>query len=251
MCGETLRWRFALHAHWRSSLVHWRGIDGGGGRVQLYVGGALRQTFAGFNPTARRWIHVAFDVKIDPSAGWVKLYFNGIEGMSYTGNTGDTDIVRLRFSKGISGFLTTAGTLYLDDITVNDSTGEPAPACMRDVRYLWAPVSGNGYYADGVGSDGDSADNYQLVDDSATVVHDGDTTYVRLSAVDERESYPVANITLTEGATIKAIIPMTYARKEDGGGSAQLGLALRFNGADATGTGKNLTADYSYVHVCA
>jgi hypothetical protein len=81
------------------------------------------------------------------------------------------------------------------------------------VYTLW-PV-GSGPVNNGVGSDGDSVDNHLLVDDNpnAIGVHDGDTTYVRLSNPGEKDLYvPDPNI-LPAALEVHAVQTTAFARR--------------------------------------
>jgi len=74
--------------------------------------------------------------------------------------------------------------------------------------------SANGNGSDWEGSDGNSVDNYLLVDDPAGL-HDGDTTYVKTLTANDRDVYNYADLSNGDIGTIHAVHLTTIAKKDD------------------------------------
>lgn len=157
------------------------------------------------------WRTVALICYIDPTDGWASFYIDGILRMSYSGDTGSSPIVGMfyggRYRPGAAGW---AASCYGDDFYVDTSDGSEPDEAPPPLRFLWSAANGNGPSNDFDGSDGDSTDNYLLVDDAPP---DGDTTFVYTSTVSEIEMYATANIAVPVGYTLQAAIPTALAKR--------------------------------------
>jgi hypothetical protein len=104
---------------------------------------------------------------------------------------------------------------------------------------LLHPV-GNGNYSQFVGSDGNSVNNFELVDE---LDPDDDTTYVESSVVSERDSYMLTNLAGTPLAgNIEAVQLITKAKKEGGTEPRTAKHFVRISSTDFDqGSGKSLT----------
>ena len=208
--------------------------------VRLNVGGTLRAS----TPSSFPWpdfIHVGIDAKIASSGGWVNVYFDGTLVMSFSGNTGTTAMVQIGFGSRTALALVTS---WVDDIIIDDTTGESAAAPVPDYRFIALPANNNGYYSQWTGSDGNNIDNYELVDEQP---HDGDSTYVYADALNERDTYALTDISLPSGFIVSAVIPYAYARKTSAGVATKLAFALRQNNTDWTSADLNLPTSYQYL----
>ena len=222
-----------------AALVILKADDAGG--LSLTVGGTVRDTEAAII-TVNAWQCIGVDVKIHASAGWVKVYRDGIEILSYTGNTGDADITIARYGTGESANYHTFTTYtYFDDLYLDDTTGEATAAIPPDLRFNNAAANGNGNYSQCAGNDGNSTDNYLLVDDAA---HDSDTTYVEADTLDERDTYAMETVTIPAGWGCTAVIPYAFALKTDAGTATQLALTTRLGTTDQDGDAQDLPTTY-------
>ena len=132
------------------------------------------------------------------NAGWFELWCNGVMVLKKTGiNTiydysGGGNITRyVIFDLGHGYNWNNPWRLYLDDVYITDTTG-PAPYNGRlgDVRILMATPKGDGTSVNLVGSDGNSVDNYQLIDevpssevDYVTATNPGDGGFFDMDTV--------------------------------------------------------------------
>lgn len=191
------------------------------------------------------WHDMSIAIKVDGAAGWLKLYANGIEVLSFTGNTGTSPIV----SVAVGGSSTSADNIwsafaYFDDFYVEDTTGEAAaPAVNR--KFMYCPVNGNGSSSTFVGNDGNSTDNYLLVDD--TLNNDGDTTYVAATAAAQEDLYTHATVTTPVNHVVSAITPTVIARKTNAAIDTEIQLELFKAATDSVAAAQNLTTGYHMI----
>lgn len=205
-----------------------------GGTFQLIVDGVLRDTIVGgYAPL--NYQHIGMDMKIDPVSGWVNVYINGLLKLSYSGDTGDVDIVEMYFGKVAAP---STCEFHMDDVYLDDTTGEGAPALPPLLRFYYVSPNGAGNYTQWTPSAGS---NYQCVDE----IPPDDADYVETNVVDEFDSYAMATITLEAAQTLYAVIPTVYARRYDL--TEQLALGTRYSATDLVGSDQLLvTAEKFY-----
>lgn len=209
-----------------------------GQNLELLIAGTQQDTLTGYSPSIA-WRHIGIDAKIDSSAGWVNVYIDGVLEMSFSGNTGNADIEVIRF-----GADTGRVTNYYDDCFVDDTAGESAAATVPDYRFEFITPNGNGNYSQTTGSDGNSTDNYLLVDD---VPHNSDTDYCQADTLDERDTYAMTTVTIPTGWSVAALIPVVYAKKSDAGTDTEIALTTRYSSTNGDGTAQNLPTSYGYL----
>lgn len=127
---------------------------------------------------------------------------------------------------------------YLDvDATApNDFLGHIRFACLDPI--------GNGNSSGFAGSDGNSTDNYLLVDDGATATtNDGDTTYVEHDTVGTKDTYAMEDLP-TAPLSIIAVAPIFIAKKTDAGSRAIMPV-IRSGGTDYPGDAAFLSTSYA------
>jgi hypothetical protein len=190
------------------------------------------------------WFHIGLDVKVDSSSGWANVYLNGMVTpiLSFSGNTGSDNITRAVF--GTDYELAAGGYndwLY-DDCYIDDTTGEAAPAPVPLKRFYWLAPNASGSFSQWNGSDGDSVNNYALVDERGP----NDSDYVESDAADEYDSYGMNTQTIVSGETLKAVIPIVRAQKF--GTGEQIKVGLRYSGVNDIGSARDvLYGGYEYL----
>ena len=209
--------------------------------MRFYVNGSLQYTATGLWPKSD-YVHFGVDLKIDASAGWCYVYIDGVQVLGFTGNTGNFDARMVGWGTAPNSGNSPNSSFYLDDLSIDNSTGEGAPAACEDRRFLLVMPDGNGTYSDGVGSDADSTDNYLLVDDTTM---DGATTEVVLDAVDEKDTYTMANPTLPANAVIQAVCPVALVQKGNAAVGTQVKFLARESATDAKSATLDLPGDYA------
>ena len=198
-----------------------------GGAYVIDIAGVDKDTEPGMNLAT--WQHIGIDLKIDSSAGWMKLYVDGVEKLSFTGNTGNADI--LDFAVG-NGAASGSGVIfYFDDLYVDDTTGEGAAAAPPILRFYYTTPNADGNYSQWDGSDGNQVNNYLLVDE---IPPNSDTDYVETNVVDEFDSYNMTTITLEAGQQVEAVIPIVFMKRA--GSTEEIALGTRLSGTDAVGS---------------
>lgn len=190
------------------------------------------------------WCHIGVDVLIDGAAGWVQVYRDGTKVVDFSGDTNDggANFNRLYFGMTSASPQWTGGTC-VDDCYWDDTTGEGAGAAPPDLRFPLIVPNGNGNYADWTGSDGNSVDNYALVDELPPSA----TDYVSAASAGLNDSYALADYTPTPGATVAAVIPLCRALKDAAGTTLQLKIATRAGGSDGSGTAQALGTGYATI----
>lgn len=223
--------------------------DGDNSTLQLYlattqVDTALSAEFA----QTSTWLHIGIDALIDAS-GWVYVYLDGIEVLSYVG---DTTVGAAAVDSLIVGSPRASqfwnNYIYYDDLYVENLAGEGAAALVPDYRFVPVTPDGNGNASQWTGSDADSTDNYLHVDE---IPPDGDTSYVETDVNGYQDDYTMSNITVPAGYEVSAVIALAYAKKLNAGGSLDLKLGVRTTVSGtpyaATGASMPLGTDYTLV----
>lgn len=206
------------------------------------LGTVLSSAFA----ATATWHHIGLDVKIAATGGWVYLYLDGTLILSFDGDTNDG---AASFNKVTIGSPIASNTwvapLYYDDIYVDNTSGESVPAPVPDYRFLYVTPNGNGYTSQWDGNDGNSTDNYLLVDD---IPHDSDTTYVESVISGETDSYTMTNPTIPTGWEVSAVIAVAVVKKLNAGGALNLKLETRttISGSPSYATSAAITLGTSY-----
>lgn len=175
------------------------------------------------------WYHLAMDCKIDNVAGWAYVYLDGVLILSFDGNTGNVNVDRIRFGTRTD---VGVGPFYfdVDDVYIDDTTGEAGPEPPPILRFYPVRPNGNGNYSQWDGSDGNQVDNYLLVDE---VLPNGDTDYVETDTVDEFDSYDMSTIVLDSNEEIMAVIPIVNAKHTDG--TEEIAVGTRLAGTNLVG----------------
>jgi len=205
--------------------------------LELWVAGSARDTEVGAF-SADRWHHIGMDAYIDNAAGWVKVYLDGTEILTFAGNTGNANIENVLFGYNSSNH--PIDNMYYDDLYIDDTTGEAA-APVPDLRFEFISPNGVGNYSVWDPFPGTGEANWQDVDERP---NDGDTTYVEAQVLNERDSYAMTTYTMPAGWAIEAVIPTAIAKKTDGGTDTELNLMTRQGGVDDDGADQDLPTSY-------
>lgn len=207
------------NAYNASVHLHLVAPNGTNSVLELYRGATLLATTASaYN--FQVWNHFGVEVKIDDTAGYFRLYLNGAETpvIDFTGDTrngGADALVRaLRFGQGIGPMFQRTDDFYL----MNAVGG--APTVQGDVKILTSRPVGNGAANQWVGNDGNSTDNYLLVDDDSTT-----TDYVQSPTAGNKDLYAMADLPAPPAGSaleVLAVQVSAYAAKTDAGTAKDL-----------------------------
>lgn len=187
------------------------------------------------------WHYYELRVVISDMVGEVEVRVDGntyLSGTLLDTRNGGATVDTIRF--GDRGNFD--GTQILDDIYICDGTGSaPTNTFLGDVKVESIFPSGNGNSSVLVGSDGNSIDNYLLVDESAP---NSDTDYVESSTVGDKDTYAYGNLTATLG-TVYGVQVLPWAKKTDAG-ARKIASIARLSGTEVDSADKTLFTDYSY-----
>lgn len=147
--------------------------------------------------TGGEWVYMEIKGRINDVTGFVEVRVNGVVVASYTGDTAA--------SSGGSGTTMvayeTASAMAFDDIYLLDDTGAaPYNDYLGEIQVETLTPNGNGVTNQFVGTDGNSVDNYLLVDELPAV--DADHTWSSTSG--ERDLYTFTDPNVALG-TILAV----------------------------------------------
>lgn len=189
------------------------------------------------------WNYVEWKVTADNSAGVVVVRLNG--GTEINLSSQDTQQTANARINGVSlGTFTgnASGTIY-DDIYVCDGSGSsPTNDFLGDVRVQALFPSGNGNSSQFDGSDGNSTDNYALVDETN---QNGDTDYVESPDVGDKDTYAYGNMASTAG-TVYGVQILPHVKKTDAGARSIVTVA-RLSATETDGPVQTLATTYQYL----
>jgi len=215
--------------------------------LRLSAGGILSVTRNGTNLgtgtavlAVGTYYYIEIKVTISDTVGVAVVKVNGVTDINLssqdTRNGANASADRIRLV-GI------VATTDFDDFYVCDATGSaPTNDFLGDVRVETILPSGNGNSSVLVGSDGNSTDNYLLVDETAP---NSDTDYVESSTVGDKDTYVYGNVTPTTG-TVYGVQVLPFAKKTDAGARSIVSVA-RLSATEVDSTDKTLNTTYGYL----
>lgn len=237
ICGFALSTTLAVTIRWYSD-----------GTLRAYCGSTEVESVAVPELLLENtWIHIGVDVKLDAAAGWVYVYVDGTEEISFDGDTNDGAAT---LDRCILGNASGDGTekwddyLYIDDAYWNDAAGEGAAALPTGYRYYLVVPNGDGNYSQFTGSDADQVNNYEMVDE---IPPDDDTTYVSHDTDTERDSYAMTTYAIPVGSSVASVIPIAKARKESAGSVYGMSLFTRLSSTDQDGSKQSLATAWGWI----
>lgn len=206
--------------------------------------GTSNVTTGNYKPPNSRWLVVELYVNCHDTTG---AYTLNIDGTTiYTASNVDT-------RNGSNGYLSkicinnyggqtgsgygVANAYYIDDLYVSDS------GFLDNPKIYTLYPSGNGNSSGFTGSDGNSTDNYALVDEAAI----SSTDYVQAASSSLKDTYAFGNLTVTP-ATIYGV--QTCLSGSLDSGTRDISPVIRSGGSDYNGTTVSpSTAVYTYTEM--
>lgn len=180
------------------------------GKLQLRRGaaGPVIATSAKQVGPAAQWNSMQVKATIHDTTGECVIKLNGEVWINYTGDTRNGGTLtrpdRLALPAG-------AGYCLHDDVLVVDTTTANDNSWPGEIIILAIKPSGNGAHSDLVGSDGNSTDNYALVDDLPTNSAD----YVGSVTALAKDTYDMTQI--TKVGNVVAVRQTSVVSKSDAG----------------------------------
>jgi hypothetical protein len=228
--------------YFRNSTTIHAGIttNSSNNKVYLQAGGSAGVASSTHSILTNTWNLFEVYVKVaDSPNGRVTIKINGVTEIDYTGdvkNGASTTVDNIYYNEN-------GATWYIDDLALNDTTGGVDDSWCGDGHIVKLAPDGNGATSDWDGSDGNSTDNYLLVDE---VPSDGDTTYVSTSTSSEQDQYSLSAFDGT-GKVISRIYVEARAKKTTtDADTLKLGV-LPSGGSDEMSSALNLSTNYSRI----
>lgn len=220
-----------MHAQTDASLQLYRGDS-------TYLGG----TTAGY-VVAGSTYYIEIKFTIHDTTGILELRINNNVIFSLTNqdtrNGGNASVNGFSWGTGLGSG---DDRYYIDDVYLCDNTGgTPYDTFLGDSRVQVLMPSGNGNSSQLLGNDGNSTDNYLLVDETTP---NSDTDYVESAVVGQKDTYAYGNLTPTSG-TVHAVQPCMFARKTDAGVRSIASIA-RHSGSEVDSANAALGTSFAY-----
>lgn len=183
------------------------------------------------------WNFVEAKVTIADSGGIVEVRVNGSPTplINFSGDTRNngTNLTIDRVAIGADG------QVQLADWYICDGLGSTNNDFLGDVRVHCLQPNANGNYSQLVGSDGNSTDNYLLVDESPY----NTTDYVGSATVGQKDSYGLPDLPAAV-STVFGVQEVAVVAKSDAG-AASIKQLLRASGTDYTTSAALLSTSYT------
>lgn len=183
------------------------------------------------------WHYMEIQMKADQSsAGSYKWWLDGTligsdTGMDYVQSAG----TQVRISGNGFGDI---NDLYVDDIYVTDGTGSANTGELGPIEVVTLLPDGNGNSTVMVGSDGNSTDNYLLVDENPP----NETDYVGSDTEGDKDTYAMGDLTGTP--VVAGVVASYYAEKTDTG-AKYMRPVTRTASTDYVGDSEGLAEGYT------
>lgn len=241
--GGATRW--AIIQYVKSSvdiLVAWNSSTA---TLDIVVGGSVVDSInvasAGFS-TTNTWHHVGVTCKADASTGFVSVYLDGVQILTYSGNTG-TGITACYFGgRTSSSGSVWAASAYFDDFMLWSGDGSDADEPVPSYRLLWSSVSGagtlNAWTVTG------AATAYECLDDG---VPNDNTDYIVAASSGLKSYLATTDITVPAGYEVSAVYAASWTQKTDAGTDSRVKLGSRLSSTDSTNTSLAPTTTYGPV----
>lgn len=201
-------------------------IDRGGTNVALSAAGLW---------AAVGWTYVEVKVVLSDTVGSVEVRLNGAvaPSLTFSGDTKNGGTKTVIDSVGFDGYVNQANG-GIDDVYICNGAGGSNNNFLGEIRCWPLVPNGNGNYSQLVGSDGNSVNNYQQVDEGISVASD----YNGSPNVGDKDTYTYTDLTPSTG-TVLSVKLVTAALKSDAG-TKQFRPLLRISGTDYPSTDRNL-----------
>lgn len=186
------------------------------------------------------WTYVEIKITIHDTAGEVTIKLDGTTTVLNLTNvdtrnsgTGIINSVKL-------GAASVGSDIYYDDVYICDTAGTLNNDFLGDVKVTTLYPNGNGNYSQWAGSDGNSVDNYLLVDEADANTSD----YIQSSTVNQKDTFTYQDVGV--GATIKGVQICSYVKKSEAG-NREVRHVTRVSATDYNSTAQSLGSSYKVI----
>lgn len=178
--------------------------------------------------TANAWHFIEAKATLSDSVGAVTVRVDGVAVLTLTNVDTKNAGTNTTFDSVSISFAATANSQH-DDVYIMDTTGSaPYNDFLGDCKIETLVPTGNGASSQLVGSDGNSTDNYALVDEIPASISD----YVQSATVGNKDTYQFQDLATASG-TVLAVQVNAAATKSDVG-AASFELVIRSSGGTET-----------------
>jgi hypothetical protein len=182
------------------------------GGFQVYRGATLIASSATGLYVSATWYHLEAKVFIDDTVGSVEVRLNGVQIINFFGDTRNAGADALIYTVFLSaGSGAPDRLMNVDDVFICNGAGSVNNDFLGDCTVQTLYPDGNGNYSQGTGSDGNSTDNYLLVDE-ANVPNTSD--YVAFATTGLKDSYTFSDL---GAGTVYGVAQRAYAAKSEAG----------------------------------
>lgn len=188
-------------------LTLWRQIQSF--EMSQSSGTALASASAGL--VQGEWTYIEVMVTVADAGGRVVVRKNGNTIIDFTGDTKTASTTNGTDHIILSAVDNGSPTFVWDDIYITDGTGSANNNFQGDIEVKALLPNANGNYSGFMGSDGNSTDNYQLVDDTNMA------DYVSSGVVGTKDSYGLPNVA---GVDVRAVQTVVQGNQASGGSAA-------------------------------
>lgn len=184
------------------------------------------------------WHYLELWGKIGNSTGAVKVWWDGsliidVSGVDTQNSSTSFGGFRLQ-----STYSNRGGLYYMDDLYFLNGASTRNNSRLGEIVTKTLFPSGNGAFSGLTGSDGDSVNNYQLVDEQTP----SSTDYVGSTSTGTKDTYDFDNLSLT--GTIPAAQASMWSAKSDAGGRYGRLVVRNSTGGLSYGADETLTTSY-------
>lgn len=184
--------------------------------VYLWRGATLLGSAPAGHPPGQ-WGYYEVKVTLSDTVGVGQVRFNGVQVINFSGDTknGGTGLVfdRMWIAGGVFQQFNQGDALSVDDLYLLNGAGSaPMNNFLGDISVDGMLPNGNGSASGMTGSDGNSVDNYLLVDDPTASLAD----YVQSAVTGTRDLYPATDPPHTN-PIVYGVMLTSYAQNADSG----------------------------------
>lgn len=211
------------------------------GEIKVFrgtVAGTQLGSTVSANIAADVWYYIEAKVVLNDTTGSVVVKLNGVQVFSATSQ--DTKNAGTKTVFDSIGLAIANVVAAVDDVYLLNGAGATNNDFLGDIKIETLYPNGNGNSSALTGSDGNSVDNYLLVDETPP-----NTSDYNGSATDNlTDTYTMGNLTTSAG-TIYGAVFYAYAAKNDAGTKGGA-IIVRSAGTDYEQTDNALATSYTY-----
>jgi hypothetical protein len=219
--------------------IHTRVQFNGAGQIQITRGSTVLATSASSAlDKIGEWFYLEVKAVLgDTTAGSISVRMNNAVVVSISGTDTKNGGTKTVYDRIVIGMLTGSSSRYIDDIYIANGAGSVNNDFMGEVRCYAIAPNANGNYSQFDGSDGNSTDNYLLVDDALPLAAGAISDYVGTAVDNEYDTYGFADQTWP--GSIRGVMVRGQAQKTDAGAKS-IAFVGRTSSTDYDGTDQAL-----------